>query len=433
MSGKSLGENLGRLAFEMRNPVPPYLIAIAVGNIEFAPIGKRTGVWSEPGVVERAASEFADLEKMVEAVEAKFGDYRWGRYDVLVLPPSFPFGGMENPMMTFATPTLLAGDRSLVAVIAHELAHSWSGNLVTNATWRDFWLNEGFTVYLEGRIIERLYGERVATQHRILGRNELRDELAGFKDKPGETHLWIDLAGRDPDDGMTSVPYQKGSLFLEMLEASVGREKFDPFLKAWFDDHAFKPVTTRQFEEFVRAKLFANDPKAMERLKIQEWIYGPGLPDNAPTYDESVFDAPEKAAADFGAGKRGARELGAEKWTTNEWLHFLQRLPPVLDAAKLADLDKSWLEKNGNAEILTAWFKLAIAGRYDAAYPRIERFLVSVGRRKFLRPLFAEMMKTPEGLARAREIYAKARPGYHAIATQTLDKMLGVPESRPGR
>jgi leukotriene A-4 hydrolase/aminopeptidase len=425
-------EMSGRWLFTMLNPVPPYLIAIAVGNLEFRQIGPRTGVWSEPGVVERAASEFADLEKMVEAVEAKFGDYRWDRYDVLVLPPSFPFGGMENPMMTFATPTLLAGDRSLVAVIAHELAHSWSGNLVTNATWRDFWLNEGFTVYLEGRIIESLYGERVATQHRILGRNDLREELDGFKDKPGETVLYIDLKGRDPDDGMTSVPYQKGSLFLEMLEHAVGRDRFDPFLKTWFTYHAFQPVTTPQFEQFIREYLFPKEPAAMDRLKVREWLYGPGLPDNAPTYDESVFDAPAKAAADLAAGSREARALGAEKWTTNDWLHFLQKLPGALPAAKLAELDASWkLTTSGNAEIAAAWFKLAIASKYDAANERIEKFLLTVGRRKFLKPLYAEMAKTPEGLARAREIYRKARPGYHAIATQTLDKMLGEPESRP--
>jgi leukotriene-A4 hydrolase len=420
----------GKNLFQMLNPVPPYLIAIAVGNLKFKEIGPRTGVWSEPGVVERAASEFADLEKMVTAVESKFGAYRWDRYDVLVLPPSFPFGGMENPMMTFATPTLLAGDRSLVAVIAHELAHSWSGNLVTNATWRDFWLNEGFTVYLEGRIIETLYGERVATQHRILGRNELRDELAGFKDKPGETHLYIDLAGRDPDDGMTTVAYEKGSLFLQMLERATGRERFDPFLKTWFENHAFQPVTTPQFEQFLRDYLFPKDPAALDRLKVREWLYGPGLPDNAPAFDETVFDAPAKAAEEFTAGKRGARDLGAEKWTTNEWMHFLSRLPDSLPAAKLADLDAAWLRPNGNAEISAAWFRLAIAAKYEAAYERIEKFLTEVGRRKFLKPLYGEMAKTQDGLARARAIYAKARPGYHAIATQTLDKMLGAPESR---
>jgi leukotriene-A4 hydrolase len=422
----------GKPLFQMLNPVPPYLIAIAVGNLKFQKIGPRTGVWSEPGVVERAAWEFADLEKMVEAVEAKFGDYRWDRYDVLVLPPSFPFGGMENPMMTFATPTLLAGDRSLVAVIAHELAHSWSGNLVTNATWRDFWLNEGFTVYLEGRIIERLYGERVATQHRILGRNELLAELEGFKDKPGESHLYIDLTGRDPDDGMTSVAYEKGSLFLQMLEQATGRDRFDPFLKTWFENHAFQPVTTPQFEQFLRDYLFPKDAAALERLKVREWLYGPGLPDNAPKFDESVFDAPAKAAAGIAAGSVAARDLGAGKWTTNEWLHFLERLPRTLPKAVLADLDAAWkLTATGNAEIAAAWFQLAIAGGYEAASAKIEQFLLSVGRRKFLKPLYAEMAKTPEGLARAREIYRKARPGYHAIATQTLDKLLGEPESRP--
>jgi aminopeptidase N len=432
MSGRRTELKDGSLGFEMPRAVPPYLIAIAVGNLAFKPIGDRTGVWAEPGVVERGASEFADLEKMLEAIEATFGAYRWERYDVLVLPPSFPFGGMENPMMTFATPTLLAGDRSLVNVIAHELSHSWSGNLVTNATWRDFWLNEGFTVYLEGRIIEKLYGKKVATQQQILGRNDLLSTIEELKDRPGDTMLYIDLGGRDPDDGMTSVPYQKGSLFLEMLERAVGRERFDPILRAWFDEHAFQPVTTAMFERFLKERLFAGDQAAMDRLKIRDWLYKEGVPDNAPTYDESVFEAPARAASEFGKGTRQAKDLGAEKWTTDEWLHFLERLPAGLAAAKLAELDTSWkLSAVGNAEIAAAWLKLAIAGRYEPAYPRLEEFLMTIGRRKFLKPLYTEMAKTAEGLQRAREIYKKARPLYHAIATQTLDKILGAPESRP--
>jgi leukotriene-A4 hydrolase len=434
MSGESLGVTRSRHIFQMTHPVAPYLIAIAAGNLEFAKIGPRTGVWSEPGVAQKAAEEFSDLEKMVEAVEAKFGPYRWGRYDVLVLPPSFPFGGMENPMMTFATPTLLAGDKSLVSVIAHELAHSWSGNLVTNATWRDFWLNEGFTVYLEGRVVEALYGPKVGTQHRILGKNDLLDEMAGFKDKPGETMLYIELTGRDPDDGMTSIAYQKGALFLEMLERAVGRDKFDPFLKSWFDEHAFGSVTTPELERFLRAKLFAGDEAAMEKLHVKEWLYGPGLPANAPTYDETVFDGPAKAAADFGAGKITAAGLGAKMWTTNEWLHFFQKLPESLTAAQLGDLDTSWkLMANGNAEITCAWLRIAIATKYATATPRLDQFLMTVGRRKFLKPLYAELAKTPDGLAHAREVYKRARPGYHAIATQTLDKMLLEPETRPAK
>jgi hypothetical protein len=389
-------------------------------------------VWAEPGVVERAAFEFADLEKMLETIESGFGAYRWDRYDVLVLPPSFPFGGMENPMMTFATPTLLAGDRSLVNVIAHELAHSWSGNLVTNATWRDFWLNEGFTVYLEGRIIESLYGRKVGVQQQILGKSDLLGALEEFEKTPGETKLYIDLAGRDPDDGMTSVPYQKGSLFLEMLERAVGRDRFDAFLRAWFDEHAFQPVTTPQFERFLRERLFEGDLDEMRRLRVSEWLYDAGLPGNAPAYDESVFEAPAKAAADWAAGTRAAKDLGAGEWTTDEWLHFLQRLPDALSAPRLAELDGAWkLTQNRNAEIAAAWLAIAIGAGYEPAYPRLEEFLTTVGRRKFLKPLYSELAKTPEGLERARAIYARARPGYHAIATQTLDKILGQPESRP--
>ena len=415
----------GAFRFAMELPIPPYLIAIAVGQLEFRQIGPRTGVWSEPEVVARAAGEFADLERMLEAIEAMFGAYRWGRYDVLVLPPSFPFGGMENPLMTFATPTLLAGDRSLVNVIAHELAHSWSGNLVTNATWSDFWLNEGFTVYLERRILERLYGEQLSVQDAILGRSELIDEIAEFESKPGDTRLHIDLAGRDPDDGMTSVPYEKGALLLLMLERALGRDRFDAFLRSWFDEHAFEPVTTAQFERVLRERLLEGDSDLARRLCIEEWLYGEGLPANVPVLDASVFEAPNLAAAAFLARTRSAGELGSGDWTTNEWLHFLGLLPKDLAAERLAELDGAWnLTERGNAEIAAAWLECAVRAGYEPAYPRLESFLISIGRRKYLKPLFTALARTPEGKQRAMEIYSKSRAGYHPIAQGTIDEIL---------
>jgi hypothetical protein len=401
------------------------LIAIAVGMLEFRQIGPRTGVWSEPEVVARAADEFADLERMLEAIEAMFGAYRWGRYDVLVLPPSFPFGGMENPLMTFATPTLLAGDRSLVNVIAHELAHSWSGNLVTNATWSDFWLNEGFTVYLERRILERLYGEPLAVQDSILGRSELTRELAEFESKPGDTRLHIDLTGRDPDEGMTSVPYEKGALFLLMLERALGRDRFDVFLRAWFDEHAFQPVTTGQFERLLRERLLEGNPELARRLRIEEWLYGEGLPSNAPVLDAGVFAGPTLAAAAFLAHTRNAGELGSGDWTTNEWLHFLGLLPEGLDVERLSELDGAWhLTERGNTEIAAAWLECAVRAGYEPAYPRLESFLTSIGRRKYLKPLFTALARTSDGKRRAREIYSKSRAGYHPIAQGTIDEIL---------
>ena len=413
----------GVFRFEMQRAIPPYLIAIAVGDLAFRPIGARTGVWAEPSVVDSAAREFEDLESMVDAIESMFGPYRWGRYDVLVLPPSFPFGGMENPCMTFATPTLLAGDKSLVNVIAHELAHSWSGNLVTNATWRDFWLNEGFTVYLERRILERLYGEGCATQDALLGRGDLAQTLAELP--AADTRLFLELDGRDPDDGLTDIAYEKGCLFLISLERAVGRERFDPFLRAWFDEHAFQPVTTGQFERFVRARLCNADAAQVQALNLDDWINGQGLRSDAPNFDPSVFAQQTAAASAFLSGVKSAAQLDTIDWNTAEWLHFLELLPANTTTAQLADLDGVYaLTARTNAEIAATWLEISVRADYAVAYPRLEQFLISIGRRKFLKPLYTALSKTPAGLERANEIYAKARPGYHPIAQGTVDKLL---------
>lgn len=413
----------GVFRFEQSRAIPVYLMAIAVGELEFRPIGPRTGIWSEPSVVDGAAKEFEDLESMIDAVESMFGPYRFGRYDVLVLPPSFPFGGMENPCMTFATPTLLAGDKSLVNVIAHELAHSWSGNLVTNATWRDFWLNEGFTVYLERRIVERIYGKRAATQDSLLGRADLAQTMAELPS--ADTRLFLDLAGRDPDDGLTDVAYEKGCLFLTELERAVGREKFDPFLRAWFDEHAFQPVTTAQFSRFIVARLCGGDAAKAKAFHIDEWINAEGLRTDAPDFDASVFAEPTAAAQSFAAGVARALPDSAKRWNTAEWLHFMQKLPTTISSQDLAALDATYkLTESKNAEIAAQWLEIAIRAKYAPAYDRLERFLVAIGRRKFLKPLYSALAKTPEGLSRAHAIYAKARPGYHPIAQATIDKLL---------
>ncbi|HYC78482.1 MAG TPA: M1 family metallopeptidase [Planctomycetota bacterium] len=409
-----------RFYFRQERPLPAYLVALAVGDLAFRATGPRTGVWSEPGVVEAAASEFRDLEAMVDATEELYGPYRWGRYDVLVLPPSFPFGGMENPNMTFATPTLLAGDRSLVSVIAHELAHSWSGNLVTNADWSDFWLNEGFTVYLERRIVERLYGVETATRQAILGRNELAATMDEFKDRPKLRRLKTDLAGEDPDDGMNSVPYEKGCLLLVLMERLAGRDRFDPFLRAWFDAHAFRSASTAEFVAFAAARL----PDVVARIDLARWIDGEDLPPDAPEFDRSVFAAANAAARDFAEGRRAAKDLGAASWTTDEWLRFLAAAPDDPPASKLAELDAAWgLTGRGNAEVAAAWLARSVRAGYEPSYARLEEFLVGIGRRKFLKPLYAELLRTPDGRARAEAIYRKARPGYHPIAQATLDRL----------
>ena len=414
--------------FRLDQPVPPYLIALAVGDLVFRPLGERTGVWAEPGVADAAASEFRDVEQMVAAAEALYGPYRWGRYDLLVLPPSFPFGGMENPTLTFATPTILAGDRSLVSLVAHELAHSWSGNLVTNATWADFWLNEGFTTYFENRIMEAVYGAERADMLRALGRAELLAELATLP--AADQILHVDLAGRDPDAGFTTVPYEKGAAFLQTVEQAVGRARFDAFLRGYFDRNAFSSMTTTGLLAELDAGLFDADPAARAAVRPEAWMYEPGLPDNAPVARSAGLDAADAAAAAFARGADPAT-LPTRGWATPQTLRFLQALPEAIPAARLAALDRALsLSQTGNSEVLFAWLRVAIRTRYEPAFPALESFLMRQGRRKYVRPLYADLAATAWGRPLAERIYAAARPSYHSVTSGSVDAILGVP---PGR
>ena len=419
------GENSFR--YEMTHPIPPYLIALAVGDLVFGPIGPRTGVWTEPVMLDRAVREFADMEKMLVAAEGLYGPYRWERYDLLILPPSFPFGGMENPMLTFASPTVVAGDRSLVALVAHEMAHSWSGNLVTNATWSDFWLNEGFTTYIERRIMEAVYGRERAVIEWMLGEQDLERELGEMKDKPGDQKLRIDLAGRDPDDGVTAVPYDKGALFVLRLEEAYGRAAFDPFLRSWFDTHAFTSVTTDTFASFLEERLLRGTTPLSGQTApdVALWIDGPGLPPDVPRLHSDALERVALAMRQFASGAVAARGIDATGWTTQHWVRFLRAVPADLPASRLSDLDAAFaLTRAGNSDILTEWLLVAIHHDYAPAYPRLASFLTEVGRRKYVRPLYNELVKSAAGKQRAREIYAVAGPHYHAITRRMVEDML---------
>jgi leukotriene A-4 hydrolase/aminopeptidase len=414
----------GDYRFNMPQAIPPYLIALAVGDIAFKPLSPRAGVYTEPLILEKSAREFADTEKMIQAAEKLYGAYRWGRYDILVLPPSFPIGGMENPRLTFATPTILAGDKSLVSLIAHELAHSWSGNLVTNATWRDFWLNEGFTTYLERRITEAIYGRQREEMEAVLAKEGLENEIA--KLPPGDQILHIDLASRNPDEGFTSVPYEKGALFLRSLEETFGRERFDQFLKKYFDRFAFQSITTADFVSELRKNLLDPNPQLASRVNIDDWIYKPGLPATAPQPKSDAFAKVEQQANDWMKGGLPAAKLQTGEWSTQEWLHFLQFLPQQLSKSRLEELDRAFnLTETGNAEIAHQWLLIAIRNKYQAADRRLEEYLISIGRQKLIKPLYEELVKTPEGRNRALEVYRKARPGYHPIAVTAMDKIVG--------
>jgi leukotriene A-4 hydrolase/aminopeptidase len=413
----------GEFRFNMPQAIPSYLIALAVGDIAFKSLGNRSGVYTEPAMLAKSAKELEDTEKMIAATEKLYGAYRWGRYDILVLPPSFPFGGMENPRLTFATPTILAGDKSLVSLIAHELAHSWSGNLVTNATWRDFWLNEGFTTYLERRIIEAIYGRPREEMEAVLARKGLEAELGELKN--ADQILHIDLTGRDPDEGFTGVPYEKGALFLRHLEETFGREKFDQFVKGYFDRFAFQSIRTADFVAYLKKNLLDTDPQLAAKISLDEWIEKPGLPAAAPQPQSEAFAKVEAQAKNWTEGKIQAAKLETKNWSTQQWLHFLKSLPAQLRPEQLKELDQAFnLTKTGNAEIAHEWLLTAIRNKYETAWPRLEEYLTSIGRQKLIRPLYEELMKTPEGKTRAQQIFARARAGYHPIAQASVGKIV---------
>ncbi len=416
----------GIYTFKMEQPVSSYLMALTAGDLEYRSTGRNSGVYAEPNMLEASAWEFADMQSMIDSAEELYGPYQWGQYDVVVLPPSFPFGGMENPRLTFATPTIIAGDRSLVSLIAHELAHSWSGNLVTNETWNDFWLNEGFTVYFEQRIMEKIYGQDYADMETKLGMGGLKETIADLtaKGKKEDTHLYLNLEGRNPDDGLTDVAYEKGRFFLQTIEKAVGREKFDAFLKGYFTENAFKAMNTERFLEYLDEHLYQGDAALADQINADAWVYGPGLPDNAPDPHSSELDKVEAQVEAFVGGTAPA-DLDTAGWTTHHWLYFLRALPEALTSEQMAALDASFgFTDSGNSEILCDWFQHCIQNEYKEAYPKMEHFLTHVGRRKFLTPLYKRLVKTEDGTEWAKRVFELARPGYHFVSENTIQELL---------
>jgi len=411
--------------FQMPQPIPSYLLAIAAGDLVFEPISGRSGVWAEPSMVHKAAKEFEDTEKMITVAESLYGPYRWGRYDLLVLPPSFPFGGMENPRLTFATPTVIVGDKSLVSLIAHELAHSWSGNLVTNASWKDIWLNEGFTTYVQSRIIEALYGADTAEMEREIEQTGL---IAEPKDMPEADQILAlpPLPGRDPDDALTGVPYNKGAWFLQFLEQRFGRDTFDAFLRGWFDAHAFQSADTDQFAQYLNTHLLPTNPAALTQDELTEWLYQPGIPSIAPPARSRALAAIDSASRAFVEhGTLPDIRTAKDTWSTHEWVRFIDRLGQRLAPEQLAELDHAFhFTGTSNGEIAMRWYPLTIRSGYSQAQNNAARFIERVGRRKLIIPIYSELVKTPGGLALAREILNEAKSGYHPITTVTVEKLI---------
>lgn len=417
--GEPAGKGQRRYRFRMDNPVPPYLIALAVGDLAFQSLGPRTGVWAEPVTLKRVAPELDDTERMVRVAEDLYGPYRWGRYDMLVLPPSFPYGGMENPTLTFLTPTIFTGDKANTDVVAHELAHSWSGNLVTNATWADSWLNEGFTTYFENRIDEIVYGEERAAVLADLSWDDLQRDLK--EAKPNATRLH-----GEADELAGALAYDKGAVFLRTIERTVGRPRFDAYLRSYFDRHAFQPQTTAGFLADLRANLIRGDRALEEKLQLDRWAYQPGLPENAVHVQSKTLAEVDRAIA---AVEQGApiASIPFAKWGTQEWQRFLNGLPRKMPEARLAEMDQAMkLSQSPNAYVRSAWLTLALGNRYQPAVASAEEFLPRIGRMLLIRPVYRALMDQGDwGQPIARRIYATAKPKYHPVTVAAVDRIVG--------
>ena len=419
--GEAAGPGKRAFRFRMQHPTAPYLIALAVGDIAFRPLGPRTGVYTEPSMMDRAAAELVDTEKMVEAAEALYGPYRWGRYDVLVLPPAFPYGGMENTNLTFLTPTFITGDRANVGLVAHELAHSWSGNLVTNATWNDIWLNEGFTSYVENRLMEALYGPERAEIEADLAWDQLRRAIASAEDPSA-----ITLHGAG-----TGVEYIKGEAFLRTLEHAVGRERWDAYLRGYFDRFAFQPQTTAGFLADLRAHLVRGDTALDAKLQLDAWVYQPGIPSGAYHKPSPALLKVDAARAAFLAGG-GASALPGKTWTTQQWKRFLDGLPRKLTTAQMDDLDGAFaLSASTNAYVRSAWLELVVANRYAPGLASLESFLGEVGRGLFIRPLYSGLLKDRDwGLPLARRYFDASGATYHPSIAAEFERRIKAAEGK---
>ncbi len=437
--------NTGLYHFEMRKAIPSYLIALSVGNINYAPISTTCGIYAEPELLAKAKKEFEDLPNMISVAEKLYGPYRWGKYDLLVLPYSFPYGGMENPCLTFVNPTIIAGDKSLVSVIAHELAHSWSGNLVTNRTWNDFWLNEGFTVYFEHRIMEEIADSEYVEMLALIEFGELKNELKQFKkdNRLSDTHLKLDLKNRNPGDALTQVAYIKGAFFLKTLEKAVGREKMDVFLNKYFNAFAFQTISTEKFIEYLKRELL--EPNRIN-FNIDEWVYQPGIPKSCVKIQSKKFKYMQQLAKAFAAGddifepkttyepipkswrkKRVTKQIQRTDFSTQEWIEFIRSLPMFMDPEKLALADAYMnFSRWGNAEVMTEWYLLSIRSDYKPAFLPMEQFITKVGRRKYLIPIYNELNKTPDHRLLGLSIFETAKQNYHFVSRNSVSELLGL-------
>ncbi|CAA0829563.1 Leukotriene A-4 hydrolase homolog [Striga hermonthica] len=411
--------------FEMEQPVPPYLFAFAVGELGFREVGPRTKVYSEaaPGVLDAAAREFAGTEEMIKVGEGLFGPYEWERFDLLVLPPSFPYGGMENPRMVFLTPTVIKGDSTGAQVVAHELAHSWTGNLITNKTNDHFWLNEGFTTYAERRIVEAVQGKQRAALNIGIGWRGLVEAVERFKDNMEFTKLKTNQQGVDPDDVYSDVPYEKGFQFLWRIERQIGRPAFDEFLKKYIATFKFQSIDTDMFLDFLKA----NIPGIEQHIDLKLWTEGTGLPPDAMEPVSDIYTKIVSLANEFKVGRMPNEDEVAD-WGGMEWELYLENLPKSVDASQVSALDARYrLSESKDYEVKVAFLQLAISSGCSNYYNEVEKTLKEVGRMKYLRPLYRALVLGPgreEEKIFAKRVFSEACACYHPIAQGVVEAIL---------
>jgi aminopeptidase N len=417
-----LAPRSGKYHFSMPQPIPSYLLALAVGNVFFESFGPETGVYAEPQILQAAAYEFSDTQAMLDTAVEIYGPYQWGRYDLLILPPSFPYGGMENPRLSFITPSVLAGDRSLVSLIAHELAHSWSGNLVSNATWRDIWLNEGITSYLDARLMESLYGRERADEERVLAYQSLRESLETAPvDMQALAPVFME---GDPDIGQDGLEYSKGQLLLQHLEAVFGRKVFDAYMAGYFSHFEFQAIGSEQWLDYIDQNLLQKHPGKYSRAQLEEWLYQPGVPVDATVPVSRNLEQAAAMARSWSNGELAVDKLPYEDWSPQAMVYFINALPDELSEAQLSALDSSLgMSRSSNAEIARTWFIQVAERQHRPAYPQLKAHLSRYGRTRLVQPVYEALAANGEDRELARELFDQARAAYHPLTQAAIEPL----------
>ena len=412
-------------------PIPSYLIAIAAGDIGSQNVSERCTIYAEKTVVEKAAWEFSDTEKFLKIAENYIGEYVWEQYNILVLPPSFPFGGMENPTLTFLTPSLIAGDKSLVSVVAHEISHSWTGNLVTNENWPDFWLNEGFTMFIERKILSSHKDKDMAKLDAMVGLSNLKADIIAFGESKSFSSLEPNLLGRNPDDAFNKVPYEKGFNLLYYLENKVNNDDiFQKFMRSYIDKFKKGVVKYMDFRTFFET-FIKNNVKDWEKIlndiDWDTWVFAPGFPPVENDFSNKYADEVDQAVKDFYENKLGDDFVKKFKdWFTLLKQNFLNKIKESdieLSETQLEFLNEKLelIQGKYNVEVscsyyLTVLYHGTLSTKFEES---LVDFLGKHGRINYIRPLFSALARRNKELA--IKTLDKYRNFYHSIIIKYIE------------